>query len=138
MGTGDRLVELEERGWAALSADGATAADFYRRVLDDAVVMVLPGGMVLTDRDQIIEAMRGQPWASFRLEEPRVLRPTADTGVVTYGVVAHREGAPQYSALMSSLYVRRGEHWKLALHQQTRAERGQGAGAGGRAAGVGG
>jgi hypothetical protein len=48
-----------------------------------------------------------------------VLQPTADTAVVTYSVVAQREGTPEYSALMSSVYVRRATGWKLAFHQQT-------------------
>jgi hypothetical protein len=52
------------------------------------------------------------------LEDVRTFRPAPDTAVVTYGVVAARDGQ-QYSALMSSLYVRREDGWKLAFHQQT-------------------
>lgn len=113
------LVRLENEGWQALSTDGPTAASFYREVLDESVVMLLPGGMSLTDRDTIIESMSGQPWASFRIEDAHVLQPTPDTGIVTYGVVAQREGMPAYSALVSSHYVRRRGGWRLAFHQQT-------------------
>jgi hypothetical protein len=88
-------------------------------VLDGHVVMLLPGGMRLDDRALMLDAMAGQPWASHTLEDPHVLPVTDDVAVVTYGVVAHREGAPTYSALISSTYVRRGDAWRLALHQQT-------------------
>lgn len=37
---------------------------------------------------------------------------------MTYGVLAQRDDTA-YSALMSSVYVRRGDGWKLAFHQQT-------------------
>lgn len=119
MTTSNDLVALEERGWQALSSDGASAADFYDQVLDDTVVMLLPGGIALTDRDEIIHSMGGQPWASFALEDPQVHVTTSDTAVVHYGVVARRDNAPEYSALVSSLYVHRPDGWKLAFHQQT-------------------
>ena len=38
---------------------------------------------------------------------------------MTYGVVAQRDGAEEYSALIASTYVRRDEGWRLAVHQQT-------------------
>lgn len=114
----DELVELERDGWRALSSTGEQAAAFYERTLDDTVLMLLPGGMVLDDRAAIVESMSGQPWSSYDLQDIRVLRPTGDTGVVAYRVVARR-GDTEYSALISSTYVRRAAGWRLALHQQT-------------------
>jgi hypothetical protein len=113
------LIELEEQGWLALSSTGEAAAEFYERVLDHTVVMLLPGGMVLDDRAAIVQSMSAQPWSSFELDDLRVLQLTADHAVVTYSVVAQREGTSAYSALMSSVYVRRATGWKLAFHQQT-------------------
>jgi len=112
------VVQLEEQGWKALSSGGEAARDFYERVLDDTVWMLLPGGLVLDDRATVVDSMSGQPWSSYELSDMRSFQPTDDTAVVTYGVVAHRDAAP-YSALMSSVYVRRGHEWKLAFHQQT-------------------
>jgi Domain of unknown function (DUF4440) len=114
----DELIALEEQGWNALSSDGAAARAFYERTLDRAVVMLLPGGLVLDDRDAIVDSMSGQPWSSFELEDVRVFQPTDDTGMVTYGVLARRDGQ-EYSALLSSLYARRESGWKLTFHQQT-------------------
>lgn len=115
----DELIELEESGWRALASTGRAAAEFYERVLDDTVLMLLPGGVVLDDRSMILESISGQPWSSFRLEDMRVLHPSADVGIVAYRVRAHREGSAEYSALISSSYVRRDDGWKLTLHQQT-------------------
>jgi hypothetical protein len=114
----DDLPTLEREGWDALSSDGDTARAFYDRVLDDQVRMLLPGGITLDDRATIVDSMSGQPWDRYELEDVRSFAPTPDTGVVTYGVVAERQGR-DYRALMSSLYVRREDGWKLAFHQQT-------------------
>ena len=39
-------------------------------------------------------------------------------GLVSYAVTARRGDAP-YAALVSSLYVRHEDGWRLVLHQQT-------------------
>jgi hypothetical protein len=114
----NELVALEEDGWRALSSSGEAAREFYERVLDHTVVMLLPGGMVLDDRAAIVASMAGPPWSSYELDDVRCLQPTPDTGIVAYGAVARR-GAQEYSALMSSIYVRREDGWKLVFHQQT-------------------
>ena len=119
MSSEDELIDLEKSGWRALSSTGEAAAEFYDRVLDDTVLMILPGGIVLDDRATIVRSMSGQPWSTFRLEDLRVVQPTADVGVVAYGVVAHREGRGDYAALASTTYVRRADAWKATLHQQT-------------------
>jgi hypothetical protein len=110
-------ADLEERGWQALATEGA-APEFYREVLDDTVVMLLPGGLVLDDRAAIIEAMSGPPWSAYRIGRLTERHPTADTGLVTYEVVARRGDGPEYAALIGSLYVRRPAGWRLTFHQQ--------------------
>ena len=116
----DDLIALEQRGWGALSgaAGDDTPAEFYGRILDEHVVMLLPGGLRLTDREEILASMSRAPWDGFELEDPQALALGPDGAVVVYGVVAERDGTP-YSALVSSTYVRRADGWKLALHQQT-------------------
>lgn len=115
----DPFSELEDRGWRALSTSGEQAAAFYDDVLDGQVLMLLPGGMVIDDRAAAITAMSGAPWSTYQLEDVRVLRPAPDTAIVAYGVVARRDGSPEYSALISSVYARRHDGWKLTFHQQT-------------------
>jgi hypothetical protein len=116
----DELIDLEMQGWEALTAGGEEARAFYDDVLDDRVLMLLPGGLVLDDRSAILDGFAdAPPWASFELESAQVLRLREDGAIVAYEVVARREGQPEYSALMSSAYVRRAEGWRLTFHQQT-------------------
>ncbi|MFY1686699.1 nuclear transport factor 2 family protein [Plantactinospora sp. WMMB782] len=113
------LTALEKDGWRALASDPPSATRFYDEVLDDQVRMLLPGGMILDERRAIVESMGGTPWASYRIDQERVLRPVPDTAVVTYRVVASRPDSPAYEALICSTYVRRGSGWKMVFHQQT-------------------
>lgn len=116
--TAHEAERLEREGWEALASGGDAARAFYERVLDDDAVMLFPGGMRLDDRAAIVKSMGGPPWSRHELEDVRVATPSGDVAVVTYGAVAEREGQA-YSALMSSVYVRREDGWRLVLHQQT-------------------
>jgi len=111
------VLALERAGWEALATAGA-AGPFYANVLADQVLMLLPGGMVLDDREQVVEAMGGPPWDRYELADERVLELSDDSAVVAYRATARR-GATEYTALFTSTYVRRASGWKLALHQQT-------------------
>lgn len=112
------LIDLERRGWQALTRGGAEAVAFYDEVLADPAAMLLPGGLHLTDRAAILASMSGPGWDSYRMTDVDV-RPVADgVGLVTYSVHARRGGS-EYSALVSSLYAHRDGAWRLVAHQQT-------------------
>ena len=117
MGARDELLDLERRAWEALSTEGG-AAPFYEEVLADDVLLLLPGGMVIDDRRQVVDSVRGAPWASFELSDERVHELSETCAVVAYRGVATRDGN-EYVALFNSTYVRREGGWRLALHQQT-------------------
>jgi hypothetical protein len=70
----EELIGLERAGWEALSAGGDAAASFYQDVLASKVLMLLPGGLRLDDREEVINSMRGAPWDSFDLSDEQVLR----------------------------------------------------------------
>ena len=112
-------IALERQGWQALSTSGAAAVAFYRDVLDDRPLMLLPGGTVLSDSATVLQAMSGPPWSHYALDDLRAIDLTESVSAVTYGVTAQRAGAPDYSALVASTYVRRPAGWRLAVHQQT-------------------
>ena len=118
MGDRETLLDLEHAAWRALSSDGDAAVAFYRDVLADDVLMLLPGGMVIDDRDQVLESMSGAPWTAFELADERVVDLTPDSAVVAYRATAVRDGG-EYTALFNSTYVRDDGAWKLAVHQQT-------------------
>jgi hypothetical protein len=116
--SGHELIDLEHEGWRALSTDGATAAAFYDRLLADRVLVVLPGGRVIDDRDEMVDAMRGPPWDRYELSRPKVLPIASDVATVAYEARAQR-GRDTYAAWFTSIYVRENGVWKLAVHQQT-------------------
>ena len=112
------LIDLEEQGWRALSTEGDAGKKFYASVLREDAVMLFPGGMRVEGRDRILESLGAQPWQSFRIEDPKVVKLSDDAATVTYKVTAQRKGSDPYVALISSTYVR-NKVWQLVVHQQT-------------------
>ena len=110
------LFELERRGWDALSAPNAAA--FFADLMTDDAVMVFPG-TVMTKRESLAAMTSARPWASYRLLDLRVLRVGTGGRLVLYRAVAKRAAGVEYDALMTSIYVRRSDGWKMVFHQQT-------------------
>jgi len=110
------LIELERRGWDALSAPNAAA--FFGELMTDDAVMVFPG-TVMTKRESLAAMTSARPWASYRIEDIRVLRVGSGGRLVLYRAIAKRATGAPYDALMSSIYVRRSDGWKMVFHQQT-------------------
>ena len=109
------LEDLECRGWEALS--GAGGATFYETVMADDGVMVFPG--MVMDRATSLETIRSvMPWSRFDLHDVSVVG-DSHIGLITYRATAKRGDAPEYEAMMSSVYVRRNGEWRLLLHQQS-------------------
>jgi hypothetical protein len=107
----EELWELEERFWKGDER-------FYRDNLSDDSLMVF-SGMVLT-KDQTVQTIAGGArWADVAFDNRRVVLLTDDAVALNYQASARREGATPYTALATSVYVRRNERWHLALHQQT-------------------
>lgn len=112
----EQLVELEIEGWEALCTE--SGADFYDAFLADEALMVFPFGVL--ERDACIEAISSAPpWASYELEDVRVVVLNEESAAVVYMAIAQREGEPEYRALMSTTYVWREDEWLIACHQQT-------------------
>jgi hypothetical protein len=110
------LTDLEHKGWQALSGDAG--AEFYDAFLTDDAIMVVPVGVM--DRDACIAAFAAAaPWSRFELADMRVLPLGEEAATVVYRATAQREGHPEYTALMSTSYVRRDGEWLIAFHQQT-------------------
>lgn len=88
-------------------------------MLPDAV-MVLANGMVM-GRGTVIDALsESPPWRSYEIEDVRVITVHADTAILVYTGIAHRDGDnPAFTGAMSSVYHRVDGDWKLALYQQT-------------------
>jgi len=114
----DDVVALERAGWVALATGPEEATAHYDGVLAEDVVMLLPGGTVITDRAQVVASMGGPPWDTYDLGDMAVLEPAPGTALVHYAGRATR-GEHTYAALFASLYVRGADGWRMAAHQQT-------------------
>jgi uncharacterized protein YchJ len=110
----DHLFSLEEKFWTE-------GADYYRRNLAYAAIMVFPDPAGVLVKDEIASSLeRKSRWSRVALEEHRLLELSDTAAVVTYKATAKRaEGGEPYVARASSAYVRDGAGWKLAFHQQT-------------------
>jgi hypothetical protein len=99
---------------------GGGDGDAYRKHLTDDAVVVVPGAAIT--REQCAFAIDATPgWDEFEIEDARVVELTPDSRVLTYRWSSRRGDDVTYEALMSTVYVRRGGDWKVALHQQTPA-----------------
>ncbi|GAB3306646.1 hypothetical protein GCM10027451_14170 [Geodermatophilus aquaeductus] len=112
------LLALERRGWDALCE--GTAAAFYDEVMTGDGAMVLANGAVM-DRDAVVGALGASPpWHHYDLVDVRVVAAGDDAAALVYTGRAWREedGEP-FTGAMTSLYVRDGSRWRLALYTQT-------------------
>ena len=111
------LEELERRGWDAL-CDG-TAAEFYREMMTGDGVMVLANGMTMY-HDDVVEALRAAPtWDRYEIADVRLVPIDANSAALVYKGTAYRDEGEPVVAVMSSVYRRDADGWKLALYQQT-------------------
>lgn len=118
------LLRLEHAGWTALS-DGS-GGEFYGSVMIDDAVMVLADGSVL-DRDGVVASLDDAPaWSAYEITDERLVEMGPDAAAFVYRGRAFRaSGGPPFDALMSSVYVRTGGRWRLALYQQTPVPNGE-------------
>lgn len=117
--TFSELLDLEMRGWEALSTSAEAAREFYASVLHEECVMIFPGGLLLEGRGDILESFDSNPWSSFDIAEPRSIWLAPGASILIYRVRAERSASGPYAALVSSTYLRLGDEWVLAAHQQT-------------------
>ena len=110
------LIDLERRGWDALCTPGGPS--FYSDLMTDDAVMVFPGS-VMTKQESLAAMRSAKPWSTYRIEDPRVLRVGTGGRLVLYRAIAKRGSAEPYEALMTSIYVRRSDGWKMVFHQQS-------------------
>lgn len=112
------LVDVERLGWDSLC--DSTGADFYGKIMTEDAVMVLANGAVM-DRSAVVDALRqAPPWRRYDISDARLIEAGPDSVVLVYVGSAYRGGDdPDFVGAMSSVYVRRGDDWRLALYQQT-------------------
>lgn len=113
------MEDVESRLWLLEREFWLGGADVYRRHLADDALMVFPG-MVLP-KSQTVDSIASAPrWTDVTFSDERLVWLAPDVVALVYHATASREHDPApYSALASSIYVRRDGDWQLALHQQS-------------------
>ena len=112
----DEVLQLEHAGWRSL-CDGS-GATFYGSTMTDDARMVLGDGSIMT-RDDVIAALANAPtWDHYSIDDPVIYAVGADVVVLVYRGTGVR-GEQRFVGAMSSVYVRAGAGWRLALYQQT-------------------
>jgi hypothetical protein len=113
----EQLTGIERNLWT-------NDAVVYEANLIEEALLVFPETGPITRAvaiDAILtENTAGRRWAEVKFDEVRALRLAEDAALLNYKVTArweHEESA--ISALASSVYVKRGQVWKLAFHQQS-------------------
>jgi hypothetical protein len=113
-GLREELIALEREFWEA-----AGHPEFYEENLADDGVMAFSIGVM--GKDAVVESMVGaSEWASFTIDDPRVVELGEDAAALVYTTEAYGLGdSDPYRAALTSVYVRRAGRWSLAVHQQT-------------------
>jgi len=96
-----------------------TGGAFYRDIMTPDGVMVVADGSVMS-RDEVVLALGSSPpWQSYEIDVPRVVPIGDDAYALIYRGTGRRPDRTPFVAMMTSVYVRAGDDWKLALFQQT-------------------
>ena len=111
------LLRIERELWTS------DAGRYRDRLSDDAMLLFEETGLL--DRAAVIAGIEagvaeGRVWSEVTISEARVLPLSETAALLTYKVVARLRGpGPTHRTYATSVYVRAGEDWKLAFHQQT-------------------
>lgn len=108
------LETLEKQFWTG-------DASFYDEHLSRDALMVLAEPVGVMTRAHVVSAVAASTrWARVSLEQVRFVELDANAAILSYTARARRqEDGAEYTALLSSTYVRRGGRYWLAFHQQT-------------------
>ncbi|WP_420113416.1 nuclear transport factor 2 family protein [Pseudactinotalea sp.] len=113
----EELMELEHQGWTSLCQ--GTGAEFYAQLMTDDAVMVLAHGFVL-NRNDVVASLKDAPtWDRYELTDAQLIDLGDETVILVYRGRACRADAPEFHAVMSSVYAWRDGRWRLTLYQQT-------------------
>lgn len=111
------LLERERQFWHGDAA-------FYDATLTEDAVMVFPAPTGVLERAAVIESLGdADRWRSVAFSDERVVDVGDGVFQLVYRADAVRsEDGAEYAALVTSVYVRRDDGWRLASHHQTPVE----------------
>ncbi len=114
----ETLLGIERRGWDSLCE--STGGSFYGSLMADDAVMVLANGAVM-DRESVVASLEHAPaWRTYSIADVRLVHSGPDSAALVYEGTGYRAAdEPAFVGVMSSVYRRMGEEWRLVLYQQT-------------------
>lgn len=109
----DDLVSIEQMLWTG-------GPEAYRHHLDDECLLAFAQMAGVSSRDEVAGMVQdSERWRNLDMEVEGVLQPTTNIAILTYRARAVRGEDEPYHALVSSVYAKRDDAWKLVFHQQT-------------------
>jgi len=112
----DELTEIERGFWTG-------GEDYFLAHLDEKCLLAFPQMAGAYSREEVAAtAKEPQRWKDLSTQEKGFLQPTGDMAELAYEARATRANGEPYRALVSTLYVRRDDGWKMAFHSQTPLE----------------
>jgi Domain of unknown function (DUF4440) len=113
------ICNLERLAWSHLCTSGPSLLP----LLSSNPVMIFPNDILLTavstpTVQEMLSDASFKPWADYKLSHDEVLPLGSDSALIYYRVEAVREDTV-FRAICSSAWVREGDEWKMASHQQT-------------------
>ncbi len=109
----DEIAAIERGFWTG-------GQDYFRAHVDETCMLAFPQMAGLRSRDEVAATAKDPlRWRELETEEKGFLQPTGDTALIDYEARAVRSSGEPYRALVSTLYVRRGDGWRMAFHSQT-------------------
>lgn len=88
-------------------------------LMSDDGVMVLAHGQIL-DRQAITDLLNAAPpWRRYEIHDERIISLDDDRAILVYTGRTYRDEAePEFTALMSSVYMRLEGVWRFALYSR--------------------
>jgi hypothetical protein len=115
----ETLIEREREAW---DASGAGDGAWYRENLTEDARLIFAGVPEALGREVTATAVDESTggWEHYELQQVRLVSLGEDAALLTYLAVARRSGEESdFVASISTAYVRQGDRWLLAFHQQT-------------------
>jgi hypothetical protein len=106
------LMAIEDNFWTG-------GPEAYQRYTDESCLVAFGESAGVMSRNDIAGSAEKGRWTDVSFEPKGMVQLSDASAVVTYECRARRKDGKPYRALVSSGYVKRGDSWKLAFHQQT-------------------
>ena len=108
------ILELENKLWL----DGVSNIETQ---IDSDCIIILPPPISMLRGDEIGKSIDSLPnWDKVSFTDMDIAKRDSDNIIfLTYKVTANSKSQPQYKAICSTSYMKKGDNYKIILHQQT-------------------